>query len=145
MYSMVSAIGILVNSNLVLHWTYFLSNFCPKFLFVLRYVTLSKFETYHSANKNAHLKCCSSISNHLRSLYTCNKYIISNTQNFSKHIQQQSPIQLEEECVPNNIKLLFTNFFTSEIIEYALNEIYVHNKLPTLGSRLILNRIHLTN
>ena len=39
------------------------------------------------------------ISSYLKSLYNCSEYIIGNTQDFSKLIQEQSPIQLDEKYV----------------------------------------------
>ena len=48
-------------------------------------------------------------------------------------MQKQSPLQLDEEYV--------TNVLITEIIEYILDEIYVHNKLPKLCSRLIFKRL----
>ena len=39
-----------------------------------------------------------------------------------------------------DIKSLFTNVSINEAIEYFLEEIYVHNKLPKLCSRLIFHR-----
>ena len=39
------------------------------------------------------------ISNYLKSLYNCTEYIIGNTQDFLKLIQEQSPLQLDEEFV----------------------------------------------
>ena len=77
------------------------------------------------------------ISNYLKSLYTCNEYIIGNTQDFSKLIQEQSPLQLDNEYVSYDIESLFTNVPITETIEYILDEIYVKNKLPKLCSRLI--------
>ena len=48
-------------------------------------------------------------------------------------MQEQSPLQLDEEYV--------TNVLITETIEYILDEIYVHNKLPKLCSRLIFKRL----
>ena len=81
------------------------------------------------------------ISNYLKPLYTCNEYIIGNTQDFSKLIQEQSPLQLDEEYVSYDIESLFTNVPITETIEYILDEIYVKNKLPKLCSRLIFKRL----
>ena len=40
-----------------------------------------------------------------------------------------------------DIESLFTNVPITEAIEYILDEIYVHNKLPKLCSRLIFKRL----
>ena len=81
------------------------------------------------------------ISNYLKPLYTCNEYIIGNTQDFSKLIQEQSPLQLDKEYVSYDIESLFTNVPITEAIEYILDEIYVNNKLPKLCSRLLVKRL----
>ena len=59
----------------------------------------------------------------------------------SKLIQEQSPLQLDEEYVPCDIESLFTNVPITETIECILDEIYVNNKLPKLCSRLIFKRL----
>ena len=53
---------------------------------------------------------------------------------------QQSPLQLDEEFVSYDIESLLTNILKAEIIEYILDEIYVHDELPKLCSRLILKK-----
>ena len=40
-----------------------------------------------------------------------------------------------------DVESLFTNVPINETIEYILNKIYVHNKLPKLCSRLIFKRV----
>ena len=81
------------------------------------------------------------ISNYLKPLCTCNEYIIGNTQDFLKLIQEQSPLQLDKEYVSYDIQSLFTNVPITETIVYIPDEIYVHNKLPKLCSRLIFKRL----
>ena len=49
------------------------------------------------------------ISNYLKPLYTCNKCITGDTQDFSKLIQEQPPLQLDEEYFSYDIESLFTN------------------------------------
>ena len=77
------------------------------------------------------------ISNYMKPLYTCNEYIIGNTQDFSKLIQEQSPLQLHDEYVLYDIESLFTNVPITQTTEYILDEIYVKNNLPKLCSRLL--------
>ena len=60
------------------------------------------------------------ISNYLKPLYTCNEYIIGNTQDFSKLIQEQSPLQLDQEYVSFDIESLFTNAPISDTNEYIV-------------------------
>ena len=66
--------------------------------------------------------------------------IILDTQDSSKLMLQQSPLQLDEEFVSYDIESLFTNILKAEIIEYILDKIYEHDKLPKLCSRLILKK-----
>ena len=66
--------------------------------------------------------------------------IILDTQDSSKLMLQQSPLQLDEEFVSYDIESLLTNILKAEIIEYILDEIYVHDELPKLCSRLILKK-----
>ena len=66
--------------------------------------------------------------------------IILDTQDSSKLMLQQSPLQLDEEFVSYDIESLFTNILKAEIIEYILDEIYVHDELPKLCCRLILKK-----
>ena len=54
------------------------------------------------------------ISNYVKPLYTCNEYIIGNTHGFSKLIQEQSPLQLDEEYVSYHLESLFTNVSIAE-------------------------------
>ena len=77
----------------------------------------------------------------LKPLYTCNEYIIGNTQDFSKLNQEQSPLQLDKEYVSYDRESLFTNVSITETNKYILDEIYVHNKLLKLCSRLIFIRL----
>ena len=81
------------------------------------------------------------ISNYLKPLlYTCNKHIISNTHDFPQLIQEQSTLQLDDGYVSYDIESLVKNVSINETTEYFLDEIYVHNKLPKLCSRLIFHR-----
>ena len=77
----------------------------------------------------------------LKPLYTCNEYIIGNTQDFSKLNQEQSPLQLDKEYVSYDRESLFTNVSITETNKYILDEICVHNKLLKLCSRLIFIRL----
>ena len=81
------------------------------------------------------------ISEYLKPLYTSNEYIIHNTQDFPKIIQNQPPLIENEELVSYDVESLFTNVPIDETIEYILDEIYIHKKLPKLCSRLIMKRL----
>ena len=56
-------------------------------------------------------------------------------------LKNQPPLQHDEEYVSYNVESLFTNVPVGETIEYILDEIYVHNKLPKLSSRLIFKHL----
>ena len=59
----------------------------------------------------------------MKPLYIHNEYIISNTQDFSKLIQEQSPPQFDEEYVSYDIESQFTNVPIPEVNEYILYRI----------------------
>ena len=46
----------------------------------------------------------------------------------------------DEECVSHDVQSLFTNIPLKETIDYILEQIYIHNKLPTKCSKLIFRR-----
>ena len=81
------------------------------------------------------------ISNYLKPLYTQNEFIIHNTQDFPKMIQNQPPLQPNEEYVSYDVESLFTNVPVKETIEYILDEIYKHDRLPKICTRLIMKRL----
>ena len=70
------------------------------------------------------------ISNYLKPLYTQNEFIIHNTQDFPEMIRNQPPLQPNEEYVSYNVESLFTNVPVKKTIEYILEEIYKHDRLP---------------
>ena len=81
------------------------------------------------------------IADYLKSLCRDNDYMIMNTQEFPKLLQQQDPLLSNEEYVSYDVKSLFTNVPIQETIDYILDEIYVKNKLPKKCSTLILERL----
>ena len=78
------------------------------------------------------------ISEYLKPLYINNEYIIHNTQDFPNIRQNQPSLNENEELY---VESLFTNVPIDDIIEYILDEIYIHKKLPKLCSRLIMKRL----
>ena len=84
------------------------------------------------------------IANYLKILCSVNDYIIRNTQDFPKLLQQQDPLLPNEECVSYDVKSLFTNVPIQETIDYKLDEMYVKNRLPEICSKLIIKRLLLT-
>ena len=81
------------------------------------------------------------IADYVKPLCSGNNYIIRNTQEFPKLLQQQDPLLPNEEYVPYDVKSLFTNVPIQETIDYILDEIYVKNKLPKICSKLIFKRL----
>ena len=51
------------------------------------------------------------------------------------------PLKNDEEYVSYDVESLFTNMSLKETIDYILEQIYVHNKLPTKCSKLIFRRL----
>ena len=81
------------------------------------------------------------VADYLKPLYGDNDYIIRNTQEFPKLLQQQDPLLSNEEDVSYYVKSLFINVPIQETIDYILDEIYVKNKLPKVCSKLIFKRL----
>ena len=52
-----------------------------------------------------------------------------------------SPLKDDEENVSDDVESLFTNIPLKETIDYILEQIYVHNKLPIICSKLIFRRL----
>ena len=51
------------------------------------------------------------------------------------------PLKHDEEYVSCDVQSLFTNIPLKETIDYILEQIYVHNKLPIICSKLIFRRL----
>ena len=81
------------------------------------------------------------IADYLKPLCSDNDYIVRNTQEFPKLLQQQDPLLPNEDYVSCDVKSLFTNVPIQETIYYILEEIYVKNKLPKICSKLIFKRL----
>ena len=81
------------------------------------------------------------IADYLKPLCGDNDYIIRNTQESPKLLQQQDLLFPNEEYVSYDVKSLFTNVPIQETIDYILDEIYLKNKLPKICSKLILKRL----
>ena len=81
------------------------------------------------------------IADYLKPLCSDNDYIIRNTQEFLKLLQQQDPLLSNKEYVSYDVKSLFISVPIQETIDYILDEIYVKNKLPKVCSKLIFKRL----
>ena len=56
-------------------------------------------------------------------------------------IREQPPLEENEEYVSYDVESLFTNVPIHDTIKYILEEIYTHNKLPHICSKLIFKRL----
>ena len=77
------------------------------------------------------------ISNYLKHLCV-NEYNIKDTLQLLKDLP---PLKDDEEYVSYNVESLFTNNPLKETIDYILEQIYVHNKLPIKCSKLTFRRL----
>ena len=81
------------------------------------------------------------ISEYLKPYYENNDLIIKNTQDFAQVIREHPPLEENEEYVSSDVESLFTNVPIDDTIKYILEEIYTHNKLPHICSKLIFKRL----
>ena len=86
-------------------------------------------------------KAAQVMADYLKPLCSDNDYIIRNTQEFLKLLQQQDPLLSNKEYVSYDVKSLFISVPIQETIDYILDEIYVKNKLPKICSKLIFKRL----
>ena len=77
------------------------------------------------------------ILEYLKPLYENIDFIIKNAQAFAQLIGEQPPFEENEECISYDVESLFTNVLIHDTIKYILEEIYTHNKLPSICSKLI--------
>ena len=81
------------------------------------------------------------ISEYLKPLYQNNDFIIKNTHDFAQLIREQLPLEENEEYVSYDVELLFMNVSIHDTEKYILEEIYTHNKLLHICSKLIFKRL----
>ena len=82
------------------------------------------------------------ISEYLKHLYEKNDFIIKNTQDFAQLIRVQPPLEENEEYVYYDVESLFTNVPIHDTIKYKLEEIYIHNKLQHIFSKLFFKSFY---
>ena len=80
------------------------------------------------------------ISNYLKLLCT-NEYSIKDTLQFPQLLKDLPPLKDDGEYVSDDVESLFTNIPLKENSDYILEQIYVHNKLPIICSKLIFRRL----
>ena len=80
------------------------------------------------------------ISNYLKPL-CINEYSINDTLQFPQLLKDSPPLKDDEEYVSYDVDSLFTNIPLKETIGYISEQIYVHNKLPMIRSKLIFRTL----
>ena len=80
------------------------------------------------------------ISNYLKSL-CINEYIIKDTSQLPQLLKDLLPLKHDKELNSYDVESLFKNIPLKETIDYILEQIYVHNKLPIICSKLILRKL----
>ena len=66
---------------------------------------------------------------------------MKDTLQFPQLLKDLLPLKDDEEYVSYDVESLFTNIPLKETIDYILKQIYVHNKLPMICSKLIFRRL----
>ena len=79
------------------------------------------------------------ISDYLKPLCK-NKYTIIDTLSFADMIKRLPPLS-DEEYVSYDVVSLFTNIPLDETIDYIIESIYTHKKLPQICSKLVFHRL----
>ena len=82
------------------------------------------------------------ITNYLKTL-SMNEYSIKDKLQFPQRLKDLPPLKDDEEYVSYDVESSFMNILLKETINYILEQIYVHNKLPIICSKLILWRLHM--
>ena len=70
-----------------------------------------------------------------------NEYNIKNTLQFPQLLKDFPPLKDDQGYVSYDFESLFTNIPLKESINYILVQIYVHNKLPIICTKLIFRRL----
>ena len=100
-----------------------------------------KFRPIIAQNGTCTYNAAQVIAEYLKPLYSDNEFIIANTQEFAKLIQQQQPLKSDEEYVSYDVESLFTNVPVMDTINYTLDQIYTEGKLTKICSRLVFKRL----
>ena len=80
------------------------------------------------------------ISDYLKPLCE-NKYIINDTLSFADMLKRLPPLPDDEEYVSYDLVSLFTNIPLDETIDYIIESIYTHEKLPQICSKFVFRRL----
>ena len=76
------------------------------------------------------------ISDYLRPLFK-NKHTINDTLSFADMVKRLPPLPDNEEYVSYDVVALVTNIPLDETIDYIIESIYTHKKLPQICSKLV--------
>ena len=98
-----------------------------------------KFRTIMDQTGTCTYNAAQVISNYLKPL-CINEYNIKDTFQCSQLLKDFPPLKDDAEYVSYDVESLFTNTPLKETIDYILEQVYVHNKLTLLCSKLIFCR-----
>ena len=70
-----------------------------------------------------------------------NEYNIKDNLQFSQLLKDLLPLKDDKEYVSYNVESFFTIIPPKETIDYVLEQIYVHNKLPIICNKLIFRKL----
>ena len=70
-----------------------------------------------------------------------NEYSIKDTLQFPQLLKDLPPLKDDEEYVFYDVESLFTNIPLKETIDYMLEQIYLHNQLPIICSKLFFPKL----
>ena len=70
-----------------------------------------------------------------------NEYNIKDALQFLHFLKDFPPLKVDEEYVSYDVESLSRNIPIKETIDYILEQIYVHNKLAIICSKLIIRRL----
>ena len=107
-----------------------------------RIYATAKTHKFSSGNQTGTMKynAAKVISDYLRHLCK-NKYNINDTLSFADMIERLPPLPDGEEYVSSDVVSLFTNVPLDETIDYIIESIYTHKKLPQICSKLVFRRL----
>ena len=99
-----------------------------------------KFRTIRNQTGTYTYNAAHVLSNYSKAL-CINEYNIKDALQFLYFLKDFPPLKVDEEYVSYDVEYLCTNISIKETIDYTLEQIYVHNKLPIRCSKLIFRRL----
>ena len=98
-----------------------------------------KFQTIMDQTGTYTYNAAQVIYNYLKPL-CINEYNIKDTLQFRQLLKDLTPLKDDEEYISYDVESLFANIPLKETMNYILEQIYVHNKLPIICTKLIFRR-----